>query len=118
MAEPALDPIVLNEAQVILAEKRTNLATLRTGLAVLALPVGVLSFLIAVSERFEVQKVYGYLTILGLVCLALAVLGGFLIFRAVVRLIRDDRLLRELKKDNLFLERLTDTNHRRRRRKV
>jgi uncharacterized membrane protein YkgB len=44
------DPIIINEAQLILAEKRTALAAMRTGIAVFALPLSVLSLLIVTSK--------------------------------------------------------------------
>ncbi|MGA8239636.1 MAG: hypothetical protein WB818_03615, partial [Desulfobacterales bacterium] len=51
------DPIIINEAQLILAEKRTSLAALRTGITVFALPLSVLSLLIVTSKFYDVVHV-------------------------------------------------------------
>jgi len=104
----ANDGGVLDQAKLILAEKRTNLAMLRTGIAVLALPMGVVSFLIALSRYYRALHNLHYLLPLLGVCLCLAVLGVWLIIRAVVRMRRDESLLKALKAQSRLLACLDD----------
>lgn len=92
------DGIVINEIQLILAEKRTSLATLRTGIAVFALPLSVLSVLVATSKYYDVFHIMHLLLPLLTLSAALAVLGGYLITRAILRLRRYDRLITRIKK--------------------
>lgn len=48
-----IDPVIINEVQLLLAEKRTSLAVMRTGIAMLALPLSVISVLIATSKYYD-----------------------------------------------------------------
>jgi len=88
---------VMGEVQLLLAEKRTSLATLRTGIAVEALPLSVLGLLVATSKYYEVDKVMHLLGPLLALSLALAVLGGWLVFRAMVRIRRQERAIQRIK---------------------
>ena len=93
-----MDGIIINEIQLLLAEKRTSLATMRTGIAVFVLPMSVLSVLIATSQYYEIIKVmHLLLPLLGL-CVALIVLGAYLVIRAIIRLRRQDRHILEIKR--------------------
>ena len=89
--------IVLGGAQLILAEKRTVLSVLRTGIGVFALPLGVLSLLVAASKYYSAGEVlHLFLPLLGL-CLALVVLGSYLVLRSIGRIRHFDHVLQELK---------------------
>jgi Na+/melibiose symporter-like transporter len=88
---------MINEAQLVLAEKRTSLAALRTGLALLGLPLAIVSFLIAMSEHYQIARVWGYLLPVMVVCTALGVLGVYMCWRAVKRIHRADDHLADLK---------------------
>ena len=101
---PPEDPLIINEAQLILAEKRTSLSTLRTGIAVMALPMTVLSFLIAASRYYQAGKVLSLLIPLVLLCLALSALGVYLVVRAVLKLRHADRVLAQLKSRHSLLQ--------------
>lgn len=92
------NPIIINEAQLILAEKRTSLAAMRTGIAVIALPLSVLSVLIATSRYYDVLGVMHFLIPLTFLNGALLILGTYLIIRSIVRIHRYDRLMNELKR--------------------
>jgi uncharacterized membrane protein YidH (DUF202 family) len=94
-AEP--DALIINEAQLILAEKRTSLAAVRTGIAVFALPLSVLGLLIATSRYYDVLHVLPLIVPLGAILLALIVLGGYLIIRAMMHIHRQDRMIHRLK---------------------
>lgn len=94
---PKSDSIIINEAQLILAEKRTSLAAMRTGIAMLVLPLSVMSLLIATSRYYDFLHVLYFLVALGVVNLALIILGGYLIVRAVIRIHNYDRLIHEVK---------------------
>ncbi len=94
-AEP--DGLIINEAQLILAEKRTSMAAMRTGIAVFALPLSVLGLLIATSRYYSLTSVLPLVVPLGILLLALIVLGSYLIFRALRHIHHQDRLLHQLK---------------------
>ena len=89
--------IVINEVQLLLAEKRTSLAVMRTGIAVLALPLSVMSVLIATSKYYDVLHVVHFLVPLGILNLALIILGVYLIVRSIIRMRHYDRLIHEIK---------------------
>ena len=91
------DALIINEAQLILAEKRTSLAAMRTGIAVFALPLSILGLLIATSRYYDVLHVLPMIVPLGIMLIALIVLGSYLIIRALVSIHRNDRLIRQLK---------------------
>ena len=91
------DALLINEAQLILAEKRTSLAAMRTGIAVFALPLSVLGLLIATSRYYDVLHVLPLIVPLGVMLLALIVLGSYLIYRALNNIHRYDRLIHQLK---------------------
>jgi len=94
---PQPDNIIFGEIQVILSEKRTALATLRTGIAVFALPLSVLSALIATSRFYSFAKVMPLLVPLLVLNLGLVVLGSWLIYHAIRRIRRYDRVIRDLR---------------------
>jgi uncharacterized membrane protein YidH (DUF202 family) len=89
--------IVINEVQLLLAEKRTSLSVMRTGIAVLALPLSVISVLIATSRYYDALRVVHFLIPLGVLNLALTVLGVYLIIRSIIRMRHYERLIREIK---------------------
>ena len=91
------DAFIINEAQLILAEKRTSLAAMRTGIAVFALPLSVLGLLIATSRYYDVLHVLPLIVPLGVMLLALIILGSYLIWRALGNIHRYDRLIHRLK---------------------
>jgi len=103
-----IDPIAINEAQLILAEKRTSLAVLRTGIAVLALPLSVISVLIATSKYYDFFYVLNFLIPLGILNLALIVLGAYLIVRSVIRMRHYDRMIHEIKLKHSILSEFID----------
>lgn len=91
------DALIINEAQLILAEKRTSLAAMRTGIAVFALPLSVLGLLIATSRYYDVLHVLPLILPLGIMLLALIVLGSYLILRSLRNIHHYDRLIHDLK---------------------
>ena len=100
--------IIINEAQLILAEKRTSLAVLRTGIAVLVLPLSVASFLIVTSKYYDIIHVVHLFLPLMVLCTILAVLGGYLIVRSIVRIHHYDRLIQDLKRKYSLIAELVD----------
>lgn len=105
---PETDPLIINEAQLILAEKRTSLASLRTGIAVMALPMTLVSFLIAASQFYHAAEVLGLLVPLMLACLGLFCLGAYLALRAMLKLHREERLLGQLKRQSPIIAKFLD----------
>lgn len=102
------DPLIINEAQLILAEKRTSLAAMRTGIAVFALPLSVLGLLIATSRYYDLLHVLPLILPLGIILLALIVLGGYLIIRSLRHIHHQDQMLRQLKSCHSKLSVLLD----------
>ena len=93
----SMDPLAINEVQLILAEKRTSLAVLRTGIAVLALPSSVISILIATSKFYDVLHVLHFLIPLTALNLILIVFGAYLVIRSIIRMRHYDRFIHEIK---------------------
>ncbi len=91
------DALLINEVQLILAEKRTSLAAMRTGIAVFALPLSVMGLLIATSRYYDVLHVLPLILPLGILLLALTVLGAYLIVRALRHIHNYDRMIKKLK---------------------
>jgi uncharacterized membrane protein YidH (DUF202 family) len=100
--------VVVNEVQLLLAEKRTSLAFLRTGIAVFALPLSVLSALIATSNYYEFLKVLPLLLPVLVLCAGLIVLGVYLVHRSVMRVLRFDRMINEIKRQHSRIRELMD----------
>ena len=98
-----LDPLALNQVQLLLAEKRTSLAVLRTGLAVLVLPMSVMSLLVATSKYYDVFDVLHIFIPLGLLNVVLIFFGFYLIVRAIISMRHYDRLIKELKVKHSFI---------------
>ena len=102
------DPLIINEAQLILAEKRTSMAAMRTGIAVFALPLSVLGLLIATSRQYDVLHVLPLIIPLGMMLTALIILGSYLIIRALRNIHRYDRMIHKLKTCHSKLSRFLD----------
>jgi hypothetical protein len=100
--------IIINEAQLVLAEKRTHLVMLQTGIAILALPMTLVSFLIASSRFYHIADVLIYLILLYILCACLLELGGYLVFRSVMKHHQDSRILKYLKIQHSILSKLMD----------
>lgn len=63
----------------------------------LVLPLSVMSVLIATSRYYDFLHVLYFLVALGVVNLALIILGGYMIVRAIIRIHNYDRLIHEIK---------------------
>ncbi|MEJ2284592.1 MAG: hypothetical protein P8X85_13460 [Desulfobacterales bacterium] len=100
--------IIINEAQLILAEKRTSLAVLRTGIAVFVLPLSVVSLLIVTSKYYDIIHVMHLFLPLMILCTILAVLGGYLIIRSILRILHHDRIIKNLKRQHSLIAELID----------
>jgi len=100
--------IVINEVQLLLAEKRTSLAVMRTGIAVLALPLSVISLLIATSKYYDPLHVVHFLVPLGILNLALVILGAYLIVRSIIRMRHYDRLIHQIKLTHSIISEFMD----------
>ena len=103
MSQDKVDPVVMNEIQLILAEKRTSLAYLRTGIAVFALPLSVLSVLVATSKIYRITDVLEIFITLVILSAGLAVLGTYLVHSSVMKIRRNDRLINKLLRSNCCL---------------
>ena len=95
--------ITINKVQLILAEKRTSLAVMRTGIAVFVLPLSVLSALVATSKFYDFIKVIHFMIPLLVLCTGMIALGAYLVIRAIIRIKRFDRVIKNMKKENKLL---------------
>jgi uncharacterized membrane protein YidH (DUF202 family) len=100
--------IIINEVQLILAEKRTSLASLRTGLAVFAIPLSIMSVLVATSRYYDVIEVLHLFTAVMAINVFLLALGGYLIIRSIIKLRREDRMIRAIKRKHSAIAELID----------
>jgi Na+/melibiose symporter-like transporter len=91
------DAFIINEVQLILAEKRTSLSSVRTGIAVSALPLTVLSFLLVTSKYYEIQHAISLFVTVIVISSALAILGTYLIVRAMIKIHHYDQMIKKLK---------------------
>jgi uncharacterized membrane protein YidH (DUF202 family) len=81
------------------AEKRTHLAELRTGIGILTIPMSLLAILIATSNYYSVEQVFGYIVALGAGIILLSLVGGHLVASSLRKIRSDDNL--RLKCDDL-----------------
>ncbi len=81
--------------RTIEAEKRTHLAELRTGIGILTIPMSLLTILIATSNYYSFEDVFGFIfgLIVGIICLS--VVGAYLVIRALRSIRKDERLRRD-----------------------
>jgi uncharacterized membrane protein YidH (DUF202 family) len=92
------DGTIIAEIQLLLAEKRTSLAVLRTGITMAILPLSVMSLLVATSRYYEMEKVWHILVPLLAISLVLLIVAAYLISRSIVKFMKEDRLIMEIKK--------------------
>lgn len=98
----------MNEVQLILAEKRTSLASLRTGIAVLAIPLSIMGVLVATSRYYEVLEVLPLFIPVMAFNLLLLALGCYLVVRAIIKLRREDRMIRDIKRKHSAIAEFID----------
>lgn len=93
------------------AEKRTHLAELRTGIGILTVPLSLLTILIATSNYYSVEQVFGYIFGLVIGIIILFFVGGYLVLSSLRRIRSDNRL--RLKCDDLsyLVSKFNDNNH-------
>ena len=81
--------------RTIEAEKRTYLAELRTGIGILTIPLSLMTILIATSNYYDVNAVLSFIVALVIGITALVIVGGYLVFRSLMRIKRSERLRKE-----------------------
>ncbi|QLQ32205.1 MAG: hypothetical protein HZT40_12105 [Candidatus Thiothrix singaporensis] len=108
MQQPDSNAIAINAVQLLLAEKRTSLSVLRTGIAILALPLSLMSFLIATSKYYDVFHTLHLVIPLGAFCLALLVLGAYLVTHSLLKMHKHDRLIRQIKAEHEMIGKYID----------
>jgi len=77
------------------AEKRTHLAELRTGIGILTIPMSLLTILIATSNYYSIDAVLSFIIGLVIGIIALALVGGYLVVRALQKIRDTEKLRRE-----------------------
>jgi uncharacterized membrane protein YidH (DUF202 family) len=100
--------ILMNEVQLILAEKRTSLASLRTGIAVLAIPLSIMGVLVATSRYYAILDVLLLFIAVMVINALLLALGTYLIIRAVIKLRREDRMIKTIKRKHSVIATFID----------
>jgi len=108
LADACPPAIIINEVQLILAEERTLLAGLRTGIAVFAIPLSVMGLLVATSRYYEILDVLHLFVAVMVINLLLLALGTYLVIRAVIKLRREDRMIREIKRKHSAIAEFID----------
>ena len=98
--------LVISKVELLLAEKMAVLATLRTGIAIFTLPFSVLTILIATSSFYEIREVEWLLFVVYVLCAALSVVGGYLVFRSIRRIHSIDSKIEKIKKQHKFMNQL------------
>jgi hypothetical protein len=93
-------------SQLVLAEKRTSLALMRTGIGVFTLPLSVVTVLIATRRNYSFLDTYHLLIPLLVLCFGLIVLGTYLVHRSVLRIWKQDAMLKKIKREDPNLARL------------
>lgn len=99
---------IINEVELILSQKRTALSVLRTGITVMLLPLSVLTVLLATSRYHDISKALNIAIPLGIICIALFIIGIYLIIRSAMRIRKFDRLAEILLKKSAYLRDLMD----------
>lgn len=99
---------IINEMQLIFSEKRTALSLLRTGIAVLLLPLSVLTVLLATSRYYNIANALEVAIPLGILCLALFILGMYLILKSTMQIKKADRAAHLLLTHSKYLSELLD----------
>lgn len=102
------DRIYISEAQLLLAEKRTSLASLRAGIAIFALPLGIVSFLIVTSRFYDPVNVFILFVPVITISLLLAIIGSYMIIRAIIKIQHYDQMMNELKEGHSILSNFLD----------
>ena len=99
------ESVSIPRIQLILAEKRTTLAVMRTGIGVFTLPLSVVTVLVATSRYYNFLETYHFLVPLLVLCTGLVVLAVYLIHRSVLRIWKQDAIIKMIKeKDSALLE--------------
>jgi len=101
--QPSTEMTSISRFQLILAEKRTSLAVMRTGIGVFTLPLSVVTVLIATSGQYDLLEAYHLLVPLLVLCAGLVVLAIYLVHRSVLRIWRQDAMIKKIKREDLEL---------------
>ncbi len=106
-ASPAKhEATAIARSQLVLAEKRTSLAVMRTGIGIFTLPMSVITVLIATRRNYSFLDTYHLLIPLLVLCLGLITLATYLVHRSVLRIWKQDAMLKKIKREDTNLARL------------
>jgi Kef-type K+ transport system membrane component KefB len=70
---------------------------MRTGIAVLVLPMSVISVLIATSKYYDITHILYLLVPLGILNIALLIIGPYFIIRSISRMRKYDKHIQQIK---------------------
>ena len=92
------EPTNIGRIQMILAEKRTSLAVLRSGFALMSVPMSLAAFLIATSKYYDIlTNLYLAIPLFTLNTI-MVILGAALIQRSWKRILREDKMVADIKR--------------------
>jgi uncharacterized membrane protein YidH (DUF202 family) len=94
------ESVAVSRIQLVLAEKRTSLAVMRTGIGVFTLPLSVVTVLVATSRYYDFLEASHFLIPLLILCAGLVVLAIYLVHRSVLRIWKQDALIRKIKQED------------------
>ena len=94
------EAVAVSRIQLVLAEKRTSLAVMRTGIGVFTLPLSVVTVLVATSRYYDFLEAFHFLVPLLILCAGLVVLAIYLVHRSVLRIWKQDALIRKIKQED------------------
>ena len=106
VARAKAEATAIARSQLVLAEKRTSLAVMRTGIGMFTLPLSVITVLIATRRNYSFIDTYHLLIPLLVLCLGLIVLATYLVHRSIVRIWKQDAMLKKVKREDPNLARL------------
>jgi hypothetical protein len=73
---------------------------MRTGIGVFTLPLSVVTVLIATSGQYDFLEAYHLLVPLLVLCAGLVVLAIYLVHRSVLRIWRQDAMIKKIKRED------------------
>ena len=90
--------LLISEMELILAEKQTFESTMRTGIMMLPIPLSVFMVLIATSSYYEADNLYIALAGMITFCIALLMIGTYLIQSSMRHIHRLNIKMRSLRR--------------------
>ena len=88
---------ILDGISILFAEKRTALAILRSAFTIFVFPLSVFTLLVTTSQFYNNMESFHLITPLIIVCFVLIMIGVYLVYRSINRIIIIDKDIEKLK---------------------